>query len=511
MTPLMRTRSFAILAASLALLSACEGLREALTAHVDVAARADDHELSVNRLSDLLGNATLQIPVNREPAMIVGDVWVNYQLLGLAAARGDSLKDAKLIDAAASCLTAQARLSRFMQNQSKSFKTDSGSETSYNQATGGLFVAKHILFPLPRGATQQQKDSVRKKAEGVRAQLTSANFAAMAKKYSSDPGSAQRGGDLGAFRREDMVKPFSDAVAALRPGQISPLVESQFGYHIILRPTYAEAKQEYDAAFGQGGMQKAESLYIAKLDQDMKIESKPTAATTVKAIVREMPAHRSDNDVLASYKGGNLTVGRFVCWVEAMPPGQRIPQQLVQAPDSLVRGFVKSIARQDVMLKKAYSAGITMTTEEKQALYGEFRQLVTQLWQQLGIDPKQLADSARNVPERERFAAARVESYLDRVMMGQAQPISVPIPVQTILSQKYKSKVNPAGVDRAVERAKKLRVAADSARTANQPRSQVPLPTPGTQPPQTARPSPTPDTATIHLRDTTGRKKTKKP
>ena len=110
MTPLMRTRSFAILAGSLALLSACEGLREALTAHVDVAARADDHELSVNRLSDLLGNATLQIPVNRETAMIVGDVWVNYQLLGLAAARGDSLKDAKLIDAAASCLTAQARL-----------------------------------------------------------------------------------------------------------------------------------------------------------------------------------------------------------------------------------------------------------------------------------------------------------------------------------------------------------------------------------------------------------------
>ena len=135
-------------------------------------------------------------------------------------------------------------------------------------------------------------------------------------------------------------------------------------------------------------------------------------------------------------KGGNLTVGRFVCWVEAMPPGQRIPQQLVQAPDSLVRGFVKSIARQDVMLKKADSAGITMTTEEKQALYGEFRQLVTQLWQQLGIDPKQLADSARNVPERERFAAARVESYLDRVMMGQAQPISVPIPVQAILTEK---------------------------------------------------------------------------
>lgn len=507
----MKTRSLAVLAGSLVLLCACDGLREALTAHVDVAARAEDHELSVNRLSDMLGNATLQIPVNRETAMIVGDVWVNYQLLGIAAARGDSLKDTKLIDKAAACLTANSRLARYMQNVTKGFRGDSGSETAYNQATGGLFVAKHILFTVPGGATQQQKDSVRRKAEGVRAQVTAANFAAMAKKYSGDPGSAQRGGDLGAFHREDMVKPFSDAVAALHPGQISPPVESQFGYHVILRPTYAEAKSEYDAAFGQGSLQKAESLYIAKLDDDMKITAKPNAATTVKAVVREMPAHRADNDVIGSYKGGDFTVGRFVCWVEAMPPGQRIAQQLVRAPDSLVRGFVKSIARQDVMLKKADSAGITMTPEEKQGLYGEFRQLVTQLWQQLGIDPRQLADSARNVPERERLAATRIESYLDRVMMGQAQPISVPIPVQAILTQKYKAKTYPAGIDRAVERAKKLRVVADSARTANQPKSQVPLPAPGGQPPNAAPSPPTsPGEKTVPLRvDTTSRTKTK--
>jgi peptidyl-prolyl cis-trans isomerase D len=472
----MKTRIIGV--AALCALTACDGLKEALTAHVDVAARAADHELSVNRLSELLGTATLQIPVNRETAMILANIWTNYQLLGAAAARGDSLKDPKLIDQAALGITSQARLQRFMQAMGKTFKGDSGSEAAYNQATSGLFMARHILFQIPGGATQQQKDSVRKKAEGVRAQLTTANFAAMAKKYSGDPGSAQRGGNLGPFTRERMVKPFSDAVASLRPGQISAPVESQFGYHIIQRPTYAEAKAEYDSAVGQSSMQRAESLYIAKLDEEVKISVKPSAATTVKAIARELPAHRTDNDVIASYKGGNLTVGQFVRWIESMPPSARIPMQLAQAPDSLVRQFVKSIARQEVMLKKADSAGITMTPEEKQQLYTEFKQLVTSLWQELGIDPKQLADSARSVPERERLVASRIDSYLDRVMIGQAQPISVPLPVQSILSEKYKSKVYPAGVDRAVERAKKLRASADSARTANQPRSQVPLPTP---------------------------------
>jgi hypothetical protein len=481
----MKIRSAAVLIAALGTLSACDGLKEALTAHVDVAARAEQQELSVNRLSDLLGKSTIQIPVNRETAMIVTDIWVSYQLLGAASARGDSLSDPKLIDEAAMGITSNVRLKRFMESVSKKLTADSASETSYNQGTGDLFVARHILISLPGGATQQQKDSVRRKAESVRAQLTPANFGAMAKRHSADPGSAQRDGSLGAFRRAEMVKPFSDAVAGLRPGQISPLVETQYGYHIIQRPTYAEAKAEYDAAFAQGSMQRAESVYVAKLDNEASITVKPNAVSEARAAAREVSAHRADDDVIATYKGGDLTVGKFVRWVESYPPQMRLPQQLAQpsTPDSLVKQFVKSIARNEVMLKKADSAGITMSTEEKTQLYGEFKQLVSSLWQQLGIDPKQLADSAKNTPEREKLAASRVENYLDRVMAGQAQPITVPLPVQTVLTIKYKSKVYPAGVDRAVERAKKLRATTDSTKAANQPRSQVPLPAPTPTPP----------------------------
>jgi PPIC-type PPIASE domain len=481
----MKTRTLLVLTGALVSLTACDGLREALTAHVDVAARAEGHELSVNRLSDMLGNSTLQIPVTRETANILSDLWVNYQLLGVAAARGDSLNDPKLIDEAALGITSNIRLRRFMESVAKTFKSDSASETSYNQATGGLFVARHILFKFPDNATDKQKDSVKKKAESIRPQVTAANFAAMAKRYSQDPGSAQRGGSLGAFHRGDMVKPFSDAVAALKPGEVSGLVESQFGYHIIQRPTYAEAKADYDAAFSQTSTQRAESVYVAKLDTDMKITVKPNAATTAKGVARELSAHRTDDDAIATFKGGNLTVARFVQWVESYPPGMRIPQQLSQAPDSLVRNFVLSVARNEVMLKKADSAGIKLSPEENTQLHNEFTNLVTSIWQQMGIDPKQLADSAKTQPERERLAASRVDSYLDRVMSGQAQPISVPPPVQMVAQMKYKSKMYPAGIDRAVERAMRLRASADSARAANQPKSQVPLPQ---APPDTSAP-----------------------
>ena len=487
----MTIRSIAVLVLAGATLSACDGLRQAFTAHVDVAARAETQELSVTRLSDLLGNSTIQIPVNRETAVILTDLWVNYQLLGVAAARGDTAFDTKLIDDAAMGITANARLRDFMTSVSQKAKPDSATEATYTQATGGLFVARHILIPLQGGATQEQKDSVRRAAESVRAQVTPNNFGALARRHSKDPGSAQQNGNLGPFRRDEMVKPFGDAVAALRPGQISPVVETQYGYHIIYRPTYTEAKAQYDPAFTQTSSQRSESLYVAKVDSEANIEVRANAGASAKEAVADISAHREDDDVLASFKGGELTVARFTRWVESFPPNMRIAQQLAAAPDSLVRQFVKSIARNEVLLKKADSAGIKLPAEQQQQLYADFRNLINTLWQQLGIDPRALADSARSVPERERLAAARIEGYLDRIMAGQAQPISIPLPAQSVLRSKYDAKVYPAGVDRAVERARKLRSTADSARAAQQPRSQVPLPMP---------PSDT-------VRDTTGRGK----
>ena len=490
----MKIRNIAVLLGSLATLAACQGLRDALTAHVDVAAKASDRELSVTRLSDLLGNSVLQIPVTRETAGILTDLWVDYNLLAKAAAKGDSTADPKIIDEATLGITANVRLKRYMDKVSSTLKADSGSETSYNQGVGGIFVARHILFQVPGGATQQAKDSVRRKAEGVRKELTTANFAAMAKKYSADPGSASRGGDLGAFNRGDMVKPFSDALAALRPGEISQLVETSYGYHIIQRPTYASAKGTYDSAFVNLSRQKSESIFVAKVDEEGSINVKANAATAAKGAARDMSAHYDDSDVMATYKGGELTVSRFVRWVESYPPSLRLPQQMASAPDSLVKQFVKSVARNELMLKKADSAGIVMTPDEKKQLYAEFSSVESQLWQQLGIDPRSLSDSAKSEPERERLAASRVEAYLDAIMAGRAQPLSVPTPLKSVLMAKYPSKVYAAGVDRAVERAKKVRQSADSTRAAQTPRTQVPLPgarpdsgTPAT-PPATKRP-----------------------
>src|SRR5919204_6583226 len=248
-------RTFAGLAAALLTLTACDGFREAMTAHVDVVAKAGSQELSVDRLAQLLGQ--VKVPITPDIGKAVTDLWVNYQLIGQAAAHGDSLNDPKVIDQALWPLIAQQRAQKWHEQVAKNFPgiDTTGAEEKYSR--GEMLAARHILLQVPENASSAVRDSVRKRAEAIRAQATSANFAELARKYSQDPGSAQRGGDLGVFPKGMMVKEFQDALTALKPGEISSVVKTQFGYHIIRRSTYPEVKDEFNRAMNAGKVQAA--------------------------------------------------------------------------------------------------------------------------------------------------------------------------------------------------------------------------------------------------------------
>lgn len=95
--------------------------------------------------------------------------------------------------------------------------------------------ARHILVQAAKDAPADVKQKAKAKAEALLADARKnpAGFADLAKKNSDDPGSAPNGGDLDYFGRGAMVKPFEDAAFAMKPGEISNVVESDFGFHII--------------------------------------------------------------------------------------------------------------------------------------------------------------------------------------------------------------------------------------------------------------------------------------
>ncbi len=94
--------------------------------------------------------------------------------------------------------------------------------------------ARHILFQVAQDADEETVASVKAKAEDVLQQVKEgADFAEMAEQYSEDTGTQAKGGDLGFFAKGQMVPEFEEAAFRLNPGEISDLVRSQFGFHII--------------------------------------------------------------------------------------------------------------------------------------------------------------------------------------------------------------------------------------------------------------------------------------
>ena len=114
--------------------------------------------------------------------------------------------------------------------------------------------ASHILIKAEKTASAAEREKAKAKATALLAELTKApaKFADLARKNSDDPGSAANGGDLDFFARGAMVKPFEDSAFALKPGEISGVVESDFGYHIIqLTSVRGGEKKAFEAVRGE--------------------------------------------------------------------------------------------------------------------------------------------------------------------------------------------------------------------------------------------------------------------
>lgn len=93
--------------------------------------------------------------------------------------------------------------------------------------------ASHILIQVTQEASAEEKLTARGKIEEVQEKLkTGEDFALLAKQYSEGPSNV-RGGDLGYFDRKKMVKPFADAAFALKTGQVSDIIQTRFGFHLI--------------------------------------------------------------------------------------------------------------------------------------------------------------------------------------------------------------------------------------------------------------------------------------
>jgi peptidyl-prolyl cis-trans isomerase C len=140
--------------------------------------------------------------------------------------------------------------------------------------------ASHILFAVDEGATDEQRAQKRLELAALKGEIEKgADFGQLAGERSDCPSKA-RGGDLGYFERGKMVKPFSDAAFAMKVGDTSEIVETQFGYHLIKvtdhqepkTATLDEVKGQIENLLNRQAKDKAVGAYVDKLRESAKIQ-----------------------------------------------------------------------------------------------------------------------------------------------------------------------------------------------------------------------------------------------
>ncbi len=432
----MRPRYTTILPLFLALAVAGCGDRDGPRLSANDVAAAADLRLTVDEAADLLAPVA-GLPNDPEVVQALAEFWIDYTLLALAVNEEGGLDRLDL----SSIVDPQAKQGLVMRLRDEVIDDDieiSDDEIDdfwESDRPGEEVRARHILLMYPTDATQAQRDSVRALAEDLRDRARAgANFAALATEWSDDTGSAARGGDLDYFPRGMMVPPFEEAAFSTEPGQVSDIVESQFGLHVIRvedrrRPELPDIRENLRAQLQQERTLQAESIFVAGINEAASIEKADNAPSVMREVARSADtglSRRAANQVLASYQGGRFTAGDFLEFLQTQAPGL-IPQ-VEPAGDEDLLGLLDNLLQSEVLVAEARRRGITPDADESRELEDGIREQYRQVAEAIGILdlPRESGESLSQAVDR------RIMELMGEVVRGEVevfplQQLSIPL------------------------------------------------------------------------------------
>ena len=448
-------------------LAGCSALRDAFSAHAEVVGTAAGQTLSVERLAGLVGRAQ-RIPVRPDVISGVANIYLDYAVFATALGRGRDLGDSTLAAAAEWPLVAQLKWERYHARLlgGRGQLTPAEADSAYRAGTVRLF--QHILIRAPQSAVPMLAEQNKKKAEGVLAQAVAAhgaNFAALAGRYSEDPGSKTRGGYLPATPRGQFVPAFDSAAWALAPGALSGVVRSPFGYHIIRRPPLGEVRDSFRIDLERVRANRVDSLFFDSLTTARHLEVEKGAPALVRQAVTQMATARGDNRTLARYRGATFKVKDLARWVQALDPND--VRGITAATNEQLTQFVKLLAQRDMLLSQVDSAGVGLTPADWHRVRAEHDSSLARLEGLLRVSPALLKDSAATSDARVRLVMVHLDRYMDSaVTLGAAPFYPVPPFLASELRRGETWSLNDAGIARALERAQAIRSADTTGRAA---------------------------------------------
>lgn len=445
-----------LLCVSLLLVLGCDALFDR-----NVVARAGDQELKVEWFADALvdGDVLLSHAVVEKWAWM----WLQYSLLLQRLAAGDSLLDTATVREAMwpEVLTGTVQLF-FERLAPEQVPVDSAVVDSAYQA-GDQRVIDQILIRGGGHLSPSERAARLRRARAVRARLAAGGSWEREARASDDYDTQATGGRLGVISRGQMVPEFEEVAFALAPGELSQVVESQYGFHIVRRPTLEEVRDGYTKAVREilesrwrvaYAEQLAERYHVHVTDEGPEI-IRDAADRPIRVLALE------PGRLIGTYDGGRLTDVDYVGWLQALPVQDHISIQ--RATDEQIREMAREAMRWEVLYLEAKSVGTTLTDSMYATSKDELRRRIARVRRAMRADSV-LAQAAPS--ERAEVTEQVLQDYVVRILTTDRDITVVPPFLARKLRRESRWKFSYRALDRAIERAERLKAERDSAASA---------------------------------------------
>jgi len=441
-------RLFVILAAVTAV--GCS-VRDAFSGRVGVVAETENHQLTATELAALMAQGE-NIPLRRDVAERIAYVWLEYVLFADRVIDGDSLLDSATVLHTFWPEADQILINQYREHLMEERVTLDSATVDSAYRAGELRLIDHLLVRTTPDMSQADREAAFAKAERLHRLAVSGNWD-QANQQSEDRGAQRAGGSLGVVHRGDMLPEVDTVAYSLQPGEISNVVESRRGYHVIRRRNLSEVREQFEAAVRQDVEAQTEDAFVKNLLDRWRVRVEASAPGNIREAGRAPLLAMQTPRVLATYRDGQLTTADLERWLHALPA--QLSQGLAGATDDDLRQFTSDLVQREILAREAREAGFRVPDSVFTQFKARLSEDVDQVKRTLELDS--IVALVVERPSRLVTAESAVESYLEQIAVTQRNAVVVPTFLADRLFSESKWEVSTQAVDQAVERAQRIR------------------------------------------------------
>jgi hypothetical protein len=453
------------------------GCGDAFTSKVAVVARVGPYKLGVERLAEVMAT-TKGLPLQLPAAEGVAQLWVDYTILADRLVAGDSLFDSAYVAAGMWAEIQQEIADRYHSRLVAHQATLDSAQIDSLYAGNTYRFIQRILFATLSNASEFARQAARARAQSTRAMLSKGTLTwSRAVGANQDTTEGDSEGTLGVIVHGEQAPPLENAAFALAPGEISPVIQTAEGYHILRRPPLAEIRDKFRTELQLRMEADFDNAFLGELPARWDLNVRHGIGPAVRQLGQDALRAKHSSKVLGTFRGGRFLMSDLARWLQAMPVPVR--QQLAAASDSQVTMLVSSLMRNEVLLREARDSGAAISPEFQAEMADQLRRQVALVAGLLGF-PLDTLPALRGLPAaaRQTLVQTRVLAYLDAIAREQKRLQTVPPFLADTLRADADWALVPAGVEQALDRARHLREALDS--------MPAPRPPPAAAPPDTS-------------------------